>query len=120
MKLTREEKLLIIDKVNSGELTVQQVMQEYGISRTSAYRMLKNPPTEKPKKPYTPVKNNVVQLTKKTDEIDIVAYQNMTKDELIRELILSKANELRAKKGYEVKGDGANKEFISLNNKNSK
>jgi transposase len=39
---------------------------------------------------------------------------------LINELILAKANELRAKKGYEVKGDGANKEFISINNKNMK
>jgi transposase len=35
-------------------------------------------------------------------------------------LILSKANELRAKKGYEVKGVGQKKEFISLNNKNLK
>ena len=39
---------------------------------------------------------------------------------LINELIKAKANELRAKKGYEVKGDGANREYISLNNKNSK
>ena len=38
----------------------------------------------------------------------------------INELIKAKANELRAKKGYEVKGAGANKEFISLNNKNTK
>ena len=44
----------------------------------------------------------------------------MTREELINELILAKANELRAKKGYEVRGDGANKEFIPLNNKNSK
>ena len=44
----------------------------------------------------------------------------MSKEELINELILAKANELRAKKGYEVKGDGANKVFVPLNNKNSK
>ena len=40
--------------------------------------------------------------------------------ELIEELIKAKINEARAKKGYEVKGVGQNKEFISLNNKNSK
>ena len=51
---------------------------------------------------------------------EMAEYMAMSKEELIRELILSKANELRAKKGYEVKGAGANKEFISLNNKNSK
>ncbi len=44
----------------------------------------------------------------------------MSKDELINELIRAKANEARAKKGYEVKGDGASKEYISLNNRNSK
>ena len=44
----------------------------------------------------------------------------MTKEELIRELILSKANELRAKKGYEVRGVGANKEFITSDEENSK
>ena len=44
----------------------------------------------------------------------------MTKEELINELILAKANELRAKKGYEVRGVGTNKEFIPLNNENSK
>ena len=44
----------------------------------------------------------------------------MTKDQLIDELIRAKAGELRAKKGYEVKGDGANKEFISLRTRNMK
>ena len=48
------------------------------------------------------------------------SYMSMSKEELINELIKAKANELRAKKGYEVKGVGANKEFIPLNNKNSK
>ena len=51
---------------------------------------------------------------------DIETYMAMTKEELIDELIKAKANELRAKKGYEVKGDGVNKEFISLNNRNMK
>ena len=42
------------------------------------------------------------------------------KEELINELIIAKANELRAKKGYEVKGAGAQKEFVPLDNKNTK
>ena len=44
----------------------------------------------------------------------------MTREELMEELIKSKINEARAKKGYMVKGDGANKEFIPLDKKNSK
>ena len=51
---------------------------------------------------------------------EMETYMVMSKEELIRKLILAKANELRAKKGYEVKGAGASKEFIPLNNKNSK
>ena len=47
-------------------------------------------------------------------------YDRNIKEELINELILAKVNEARAKKGYEVKGVGADKEFVSLNNKNSK
>jgi transposase len=44
----------------------------------------------------------------------------MSKEELIDELIRAKVNEARAKKGYEVKGDGTSKEYSSLSNKNFK
>ena len=57
---------------------------------------------------------------KHSSNADIDAYMAMSKEELINELIISKANELRAKKGYEVKGVGSSKEYISLNSKNSK
>ena len=48
------------------------------------------------------------------------AYEDMSKEELIDELIKARTNEERAKKGYTVKGVGANKEFIPLNRKNTK
>ena len=47
-------------------------------------------------------------------------YESMSKKELIQELMKSKINEARLKKGYMVKGDGANKEFFLLDNKNTK
>lgn len=122
MKVPKEEKLILVEKLKSGEMNIHQVMKEYGVSRSCVYTwLLKSLLPEKPKvyKP-SPNKKKVVELVKKEDEIDISVYQNMTKDELIDELILAKANELRAKKGYEVRGVGANKEFIFLNNKNSK
>ena len=59
-------------------------------------------------------------LKSSNDSFHLEDYQSMTKDQLIEELIKSKINESRAKKGYEVKGDGQNKEFISLSIKNSK
>ena len=113
MKITKEEKVVISQHIKSGELTVKQAAEKYGVTASAIYKMLSRPIEEKQYKPYKAAE-------KTEDKIDISLYQNMSKDELIRELILSKANELRAKKGYEVRGDGANKEFIPLNNKNSK
>ena len=59
-------------------------------------------------------------------KIDKLGYENFlikllkAEEELIDELIRAKVNEARAKKGYEVKGDGASKEYSSLSNKNFK
>ena len=52
--------------------------------------------------------------------MDIGKYREMSREELIDELIKAKANELRAKKGYEVKGSGAEKEFSILKDRNSR
>jgi len=122
LKLTRKEKRLIAKRINDGELTVKEAAREYGVSTKTIYRFVNNPPEDIPKRTYKPLlqSKNVVEVSKTKDAIDISAYQNMTKDELIRELILAKANELRAKKGYEVKGVGANKEFITSSNESSK
>ena len=119
MRLSKEEKQQIVNKINNGEISSKQAAKECGVNLRTVYRWLEHPPEDKKPKPYKP-SSKVIELTKKEDEIDISVYQNMTKDELIDELILAKANELRAKKGYEVRGVGANKEFIFLNNKNSK
>lgn len=64
------------------------------------------------------MKNSSVLKSLSSPDID--TYMAMSKEELINELIIAKANELRAKKGYEVKGAGANKEYSILNNKNTK
>lgn len=47
-------------------------------------------------------------------------YSSMTRKELIEELMKSKIREARLKKGYLVKGVGADKEYILLDNKNTK
>ena len=120
MKISREERETLIKRINGGEITVEQAAKEYGVHRATIYKILKHSVEPKPAKPYRPMPNKTVEVIKKHDEIDIEAYRNMTKEELIDELILAKANELRAKKGYEVRGVGANKEFIFLNNENSK
>ena len=47
-------------------------------------------------------------------------YESMTREELIQELVLAKINEARAKKGYEVKGVGAEKEYIVYDSRNTR
>ena len=63
---------------------------------------------------------NKKQEKKKDQVVDYNDLESMTKDELIDEVIKARINTERAKKGYIVKGDGQEKEFISLNNQNLK
>lgn len=128
MKYTKEQRIDIGRQVYTHELSHTEAMAKYGVVSSAIdnyvrlYKITNGIPTntflkvsastEKVKTVTRPIKTNVPP--------DIEAYQAMTKEELINELIRAKANELRAKKGYEVKGVGANKEFISLSSKNTK
>jgi transposase len=122
VKYTKEERLNIGRRVYAGELTEIEAQQEYRIGRTCVqnyvyqYKVANGIPTKKLNQKNGQMKT----LSQSSDEMDISVYEAMSKEELIEELIRAKVNELRAKKGYEVKGDGANKEYISLNNKNTK
>lgn len=121
MKYTMKERIDIGRQVFTQQITRGEAMTKYHIGATSVvkyirlYKQHAGIPT-KIKSPspttYQPV------LT--SEQFDIDRYREMSKEELIDELILAKANELRAKKGYEVKGVGTNKEFISLKTKNTK
>ena len=114
---TREEKLDIGRLLYNKELTISEAMERFGMGRSSIEKCL----TEFKRANGIPVRSRVNKpksSVKSSDDFE--TYMSMSKEELINELILAKANELRAKKGYEVKGVGANKEFVPLNNKNSK
>ncbi|MBR5181035.1 MAG: hypothetical protein IKW88_02130 [Clostridiales bacterium] len=113
---SKEDRLAIGKRIYDGEITRKEAALEYGIPRKTIESWVvsyeESIGVRKPRfKSKTP--NRVLSNER-------AAYENMSREELIDALILSKANELRAKKGYEVRGDGANKEFIPLNNKNSK
>ena len=117
MKFTKDEQLDIGRRMYNKEISYRDVMEQYNISESCAHKYM----TDYKKsqgialKPHS-TSTSSIQLT----PLDMESYMSMSKEELINELIKAKANELRAKKGYEVKGVGANKEFIPLNNENSK
>lgn len=116
---TKQERLDIGRQVHTHELSHKEAMDKYGLCNASidnyvvAYRKA-NDIHGTTKKASTPC----IRKVKPASTPDIEAYMSMSKEELIDELIRSKVNEARAKKGYKVKGDGPSKEFISLSNKN--
>ncbi len=125
MSFTNDEKLDIGKKLYTHELTYKEAMEKYDICKATCENYVlmfkeKNGLVSVKKKADS-TSNELKKLKKKSSStIEMDEYMAMSKEELVRELLLAKANELRAKKGYEVKGAGANKEFIPLNNKNSK
>ena len=125
MSYTENEKLAIGEQIYKHEISRTDAMAKYGICKATtenyvrAYKVHSGIPVVT-KKPVASSSEMQLVQSKPSASTEMEEYMAMSKEELIRELVLAKANELRAKKGYEVKGAGANKEFVPLNNKNSK
>ena len=117
--LSRETRIEVGRAVHEHELTYEEAMQKYDISFPSVsnyvrdYRVsigvLRVRPTYEDKK---------VLISKENVEMDYL--NNLSKDELIDEVIKAKIGEARAKKGYKVKGGGRNKEFVTSSKENTK
>ena len=63
---------------------------------------------------------NTVRINTYSSEPDLSEYESMTKEELIKELVKSRISEARLKKGYEVKGDGADRTITIFDSWNMK
>lgn len=135
MLYTKEQRSEIGRLIYIGELTVNKAASQYGISFFTArcylreYRILNNLPAKEAHPPSPQVQNteetnslnSIVEPVKK--EKKRKGYEelvNLSKDELINEVIKARVEEARAKKGYTVKGGGQEKEFIPLKNVNTK
>ena len=123
MKYTKEERLDIGRRIYEGEINRYQAAAEYGICETCVrnymrqYRFANGLPAKEPGARIQREENSP-KLT--IEDPGLEEYEAMTKEELIQELVRSKIREARLKKGYEVKGDGPEKVFIPLSNKNTK
>lgn len=120
MKYTEEERLDIGRRVYNREFTYSTAAVEFGLHPSTVrdyvtyYRHKHNLPARKREKS---IRNEPSSYSIQYDSSD---YESMSKEELITELIRSKIRESRLKKGYEVKGDGAEKEYIVYDSKNTK
>ncbi len=63
---------------------------------------------------------DTVKICPHSPEADLSEYKSMTKDELIQELVKSRINEARLKKGYEVKGAGVDRTVTIFDSWNMK
>ena len=123
MKYTKEERQEIGRQIYEHELTCQQAAEEYGIHIHTAKRYLKfyrDTNGLQPQRAMLSAERIARAKATPSAPEDISDYENMTKEELIRELVLAKINEARAKKGYEVKGVGVEQEYIVYDSRNTK
>ena len=126
MKYTQQERIEIGRDVYTSGMSCAEAMAKYSLSHgsieryVSMYKEANGIKGTRSLSSENPAPKQISNVRKAASDYDIETYMTMSKEELIDELIRAKVNEARAKKGYEVKGDGANKEFNSLSNKNSK
>ena len=124
MSYTKEEKLNIGRQIYDGELNRYQAAEQYGISEDTArsymrqYRDVNHLPPKRHKKASFSGAAPVV--TPQTAPTGLEELQAMTKEELIRELVKARITEARLKKGYIVKGDGPDREYVLFGSKNTK
>ena len=120
MKYTRDERLDIGRRIYDGEISRFEAAEEYGIGSDTArnymrvYRAEHHLPARHVESNADKIKEPVHPPAKLED------YESMSKDELINELVRAKITEARLKKGYMVKGAGAQKEFAPLDSKSTK
>ncbi len=122
MSYTREERLDIGKQIYNNELSKIDAAIKYSISEGTArdYMRLYRDVNDLPPKNRIQKDENTVRINTYSSEPDLSEYESMTKEELIKELVKSRISEARLKKGYEVKGDGADRTITIFDNWNMK
>lgn len=125
MKYSKEERIEVGRKIHESGLSNLRAGELYGISEESArrYRIMYEESEGIVHNSGKARKEKINPAALITFDEPLASSQDlsaMTKEELIEELMKSRIREARLKKGYIVKGVGAQKEYIPLDNKNTK
>ena len=125
MKYSKEERLEVGRKIHESGLSNLNAGIMFGISEESArrYRILYEQSQgieHDSSRAHKGTVDTAALITPGEPMSSSDDYSSMTREELIEELMKSKIREARLKKGYLVKGVGADKEFILLDSKNTK
>ena len=119
---TREKRLDIGKQIYNNEISKSDAAIKYSISEGTArdYMRLYRDVNSLPPKNRIQKDENTVRINTYSSEPDLSEYESMTKEELIKELVKSRISEARLKKGYEVKGDGADRTITIFDSWNMK
>lgn len=122
MSYTRQERLNIGKQIYNNELSKSDAAIKYGICEGTArdYMRLYRDVNGLPPKNKVQTDNCMVKISPHSSVTDLSEYESMTKDELIKELVKSRISQARLKKGYEVKGVGADRTVTIFDNWNMK
>ncbi len=123
MKYTLEQRLAIGLEIYSKSITIYEAANKYGINIYTArdyMRLYRDTNGLPPMTDNEPNSESQKQQKKKPNFVSYDDLEDMSKDELIDQVIKARVEAERAKKGYTVKGSGQEKEFISLKNQNLK
>ena len=117
MKYSKEQRLDIGRQIYDGVITKYEAAEQYEISIQTArdyMRLYRNENHLPPKYGHSSNGNPAIHKTVPGPN-NLEAYEAMSKEELIRELVKARIAEARLKKGYEVKGDGSIIHYSSKN-----
>jgi len=120
MHYTREQRLNIGRQIYNGELSKYDAAEKYNICVQTArnyMRLYRDENNLPPKKRERSSKYAKYGMANYAEQADLNDLENLTKEELIAELIKARIREARLKKGYEVKGDGTVIQYDSKNTK---
>lgn len=117
MKLTKKERLDIGRRIYTGEISRHEAARMYNISSDSARNYMRLFRDEN----NLPPKNSGIRKNTCNSESGMPKnIKDMTKEELLLELVKAKILIARLKGEHYVKADGAHKQHVSVNLKNSK
>ena len=122
MGYTREERLDIGKQLYNNEISRQDAVETYGISTSTArdYMRLYRDTNHLPPKNKAHTDGRTTRISTHSPAQALSEYESMTKEELIKELVTARIREARLKKGYEVKGVGAEKTITVFDSRNTK
>ena len=111
MYYTPKERLEIGRRVFAHALTKEEAAKEYDVTIPCIVNYVKE---------YMKA-NNIKPIPETSDSFETFKdYNEMSKEQLIAELMRKDIEVSRAKKGYSVKGGGKTKEFITISDSNTK